>query len=92
MVLFYIIPLATWLAFVYVQHHYGDRPTTVYWWALMSAIGTFEYGKCVYAHIEGLPSISLALATSLFVAGAVLVWAVIGRSRGEEPLRVEVSV
>jgi hypothetical protein len=76
MVLYYIVPLVTWLAFVYVQHHYGDRPTTVHWWALMSGFGTFEYGKCVWAHFHGLPSISLALATALFVSGAVLIYAV----------------
>ena len=76
MVLFYIVPLVTWLAFVYVQHHYGDRPTTNNWWALMSGLGTFEYGKCVWAHFNGLPSMSLALATALFTAGAVLVYAV----------------
>lgn len=75
MAVYYIIPLVTWLVFVYVQHHYGDRPTTVHWWALMSALGTFEYGKCVYANFHGLPSISLALATALFAAGAVFIWA-----------------
>ena len=74
MLVFYLVPIATWLAFAYVQHHYGDRPTTFHWWALMSALGTFEYGKCVYAYFEGLPSVPLALASALLVGGAVLFW------------------
>ena len=71
MVLLYIVPIIAWLAFVYVQHTYGDRPTTVVWMALMTGIGVFEYGKCVFALVEGVPSIPVALVVAFASAGAI---------------------
>jgi hypothetical protein len=32
-VLMYLIPVVAWVAFVYVQYHDGDRPTSFHWWA-----------------------------------------------------------
>lgn len=70
----YILPVVAWLAFIYVQHQWGDRPTTYVWWALMSGLGVFEYGKCVFSYFAGLPAGSLALLFALGAAGVVLAY------------------
>jgi hypothetical protein len=71
LVLCYALPLVAWIAFVYVQHHYGDRPTTHNWWALMTAIGVFELGKGIYGEIAPEYALTVALVTA-FLAGGVV--------------------
>jgi len=72
MVLMYMIPVAAWLSFIYIQHHSGDRPTTLLWWVAMTAIGSFEYGKGVFGLFHDLPVLSMALAAGTFAALTVL--------------------
>ena len=72
MVLMYMVPLAAWLSFIYVQHHEGDRPTTVQWWAAMTAIGTFECAKGFFGLFHELPVVSMALAAGVAAALTVL--------------------
>lgn len=71
-VLMYMIPVFAWIAFVYVQHHRGDRPTTFQWWAAMTAIGTFECSKGIFGQFHELPVISMALAAAVGAAITVL--------------------
>jgi hypothetical protein len=71
-VLMYMIPVLAWITFIYVQHHSGDRPTSFHWWAVMTAIGMFEYGKGIFGQFHGLPVVSMALATAVAAAGTVL--------------------
>jgi hypothetical protein len=71
-ILMYMIPVVAWIAFVYVQYHDGDRPTSFHWWALMTSLGMFEYGKGIFGQFHELPVISMALATAVASAGVVL--------------------
>ena len=71
LVLCYALPLAAWVAFVHIQHHYGDRPTTHNWWAIMTALGVFELGKGVYGEIAPANALIMALVTA-FIAGGVV--------------------
>ena len=73
MFLAYAMPLASWIVFIYVQHHYGDRPTTHNWWALMTALGTFEYCKAIYALFVPEMAVILAIATAFIAGGLVQV-------------------
>lgn len=67
----YAIPLAAWVAFIYVQHHHGDRPTTHNWWALMTALGVFELCKGIFGQVAPDYAFTLALATA-FVSGGIV--------------------
>ncbi len=69
----YAIPLAAWVAFVYVQHHFGDRPTTHNWWALMTALGVFELGKGMFGLIVPEHAVTMALFTAFVCGGLVQV-------------------
>jgi hypothetical protein len=73
MVLMYSVPIAAWLSFIYVQHHWGDRPTTVQWWAAMTGIGSFEIAKGFFGLFPDLPVVSMALAAGIAAALAVLI-------------------
>ena len=68
----YMIPVLAWITFIYVQHHEGDRPTSFHWWAVMTALGMFEYGKGVFGQFHDLPVLSMALVTAVLAAGTVL--------------------
>ena len=72
--LLYILPIVAWLTFIYVQHHQGDRPTTYVWWAFMSALGVFEYGKCVFYYFDALPANSLAFLFAIIAGGSALTY------------------
>jgi len=75
MVLAYAIPLVAWIAFVYAQHHFGDRPTTHNWWALMTAIGVFELCKGIFGEIAPAYALTAALVTAFFAGGIVqVIW------------------
>lgn len=71
-ILMYMIPVVAWAAFIYVQHHKGDRPTSYHWWAVMTGIGMFEYGKGIFGQFHELPVVSMALAAAIVSAGIVL--------------------
>ena len=85
-VLMYLIPIFAWLAFIYVQHHFGDRPTTLPWWAVMTGIGMFEYGKGVFGQFHELPVLTMSLAAGVLAAGCVLA---VQMHRDWEPLEPE---
>jgi hypothetical protein len=72
MILMYLIPVFAWVAFIFVQHHHGDRPTSYHWWAVMTAIGMFEYGKGIFSQFHELPVLSMALAGAVASAGVIL--------------------
>lgn len=75
MVLAYAIPLLAWIAFVYVQHHSGDRPTTHNWWALMTALGVFELSKGIFGEIAPGYALTAAMMTAFFAGGIVqILW------------------
>jgi hypothetical protein len=57
--------LAAWITFIYVQHNYGDRPTSRLWFAMMMGLGMFEYGKGLFGLVElGLPAMPMALSAA----------------------------
>ena len=89
----YAIPLVAWIAFVYVQHHHGDRPTTHNWWALMTALGVFELSKGVFMETVPEHALMMALCTA-FVSGGIVqiawarsVWTAIHLPEEEEEQR-----
>ncbi len=89
MEIMYLIPLAAWLTFVYVQYHWGDRPTTHVWFSLMAGIGTFECTKGVFALATGMPATEMAFGAGLFAAACVQVARVRASREREELLRAD---
>lgn len=73
LVVSYTIGLVAWVTWIWVQHHYGDRPTTSVWLALMLALGIFEYTKSMLALIHGAPAVLYAASAALLAAGAIAV-------------------
>ena len=72
--LIYLFPIAAWLAFVYFMHHSGGRPTTEHWWAVMTALGTFELSKGIFALFPVLPSVTMAFGAAVLMHGLVMTY------------------
>jgi len=89
MEIMYLIPLAAWLAFVYVQYQSGDRPTTYLWFAIMAGLGTFECTKGIFGLVGGMPATTMAFGAGLFAASCVLVARV--RNTLDTPERAELA-
>jgi len=66
------IGLLTWVAFIYVMYHYGDRPVSVAWYAVMVSLGVLEYGKAVLGLVElGVNPLPVAMIGAACAGGFI---------------------
>ena len=67
--------LAAWVTFIYCQYHFGDRPTSPQWFAMMLGLDVFEYGKGLFSLIEfGVPALPVSITAAVLTACVALLW------------------
>jgi uncharacterized membrane protein len=71
MILLYLLVLGVWLAWIFAQYQFGDRPTNYGWFVIMLGLGSFEYGKGISAMF--IDQFTPALAGTLAVLTICLV-------------------
>jgi uncharacterized integral membrane protein len=68
----YLVALGVWIAWIYAHYYYGDRPTSYVWFAVMTALGVFEYSKSLYAMINEHTAVAMAIGVAFFTLGGIL--------------------
>ena len=68
----YLMALGVWVAWIYVQHNYGDRPTNYVWFAAMTSLGVVEYSKSINALVDEQSALVTALGLGFAVATFIL--------------------
>jgi len=71
--LLYIVALVAWIIFLNVQFRLGDRPVSIWWYAALAGLGTFECAKGFFSLTGNLPVNFVAFGAGLFATGCILI-------------------
>ena len=82
----YLLALTAWLAWIFVQYRLGDRPTNYGWFVIMISLGSFEYGKGIFAMFSNQFTPALAATLAILTTSVVVtyqIWRSAARSDRE---------